>query len=95
MPAPEVLTTWTTVAEGRAYYGITAEEWAPVAKALGDELLDDLGILASIEDGDYKEARDTSKMSAIKKGAFNMLFGSVKTKYGFVADIVQQMGGGG
>ena len=94
MPTPELLAAWTTIADGRAHYGITSEEWAPVAKALGDESLDDICVLASIDDGDYKEARDTPKLSAIKKGALNMLFGSVKMKYGFATTIVQKIGGG-
>ena len=56
---PELLAAWTTIADGRAHYGITLEEWTPVAKALGDESLDDVCVLASIDDQDYKEARDT------------------------------------
>ena len=91
MPASDILSTWTTIAEGLAYYGISAQEWAVVAKALGDEHLDDLGTLASIEADDYKEARNTVKLTPIKKGAFNLLFGAVKLKFGFATNLVQQI----
>ena len=88
MPAAGVLASWVTIADGLAYYGITAQEWAVVAGALGDDKLDDLGTLSSIEDDDYKEARDTVKLTPIKKGAFNLLFGAVKLKYGFATKLV-------
>ena len=93
LPAPEILSTWTTVAEGLAYYGISAHEWANVAKALGDEQLDDLGTLASIEDDDFKEARDVEKLTPFMEGAFNRVFGAVKLKLGLATTLVQQTKG--
>ena len=94
MLAVEVLRSWSTIADGLTHYGITAEEWSPVAKALGDEQLNDLCTLASIEDADYKEARDVVKLTPIKKGAFNMMFGAIKMKYNLVTTVVQQITNG-
>ena len=68
MPAADVLAAWATVEDGLSYYAISTDEWAPVAAALGDEKLMELGILASIDDEDLKTARDSIKMSPIKRG---------------------------
>ena len=92
MPAADVLVAWATVEDGLTYFAIRTAEWAPVAAALGDEKLTELGILASIDDEDLKSARDSIKMSPIKKGAFTMLFGAVKTKFKFATKLVQQIG---
>ena len=94
MPAPEILAAWSTVADGLAFYSITTQEWANVAKALGDEQLDDLGTLAAVEDDDFKEARDVEKLAPIRKGAFNWLFGAAKLKHGLATTLVQLNSGG-
>ena len=92
MPAADVLGAWAKIEDGFNFYRITADEWAPVATALGDDQLTELSVLASIEDEDFRAARDVVKLTPIKKGAFNMFFGAVKQKYGFVTNLVQQFG---
>ena len=94
LPTAEVLRTWTTITDGLTHYGITADEWTPVATALGEEKLNDLSTLASIEDADYKDARDVVKLTPIKRGAFNMLFGATKLKFNLVTTVVQQISTG-
>ena len=87
MPAADALAAWATIEDGLNYYAISIDGWAPVAAALGDEKLTELGILASIDDEDLKTARDSIKMSPIKKGAFTRLFGAVKTKFKFATKL--------
>ena len=91
----EEITTWTTISDGRTHYGISLELWKPLAAALGEEGLDDLCVLASVDDDDYKEARDAQRMSAIKKGTMNRLFCSIKEKYGIATSIIMKTREGG
>ena len=47
-PSEVVLTEWRTVSDARTWANVEAEEWAPIATALGDPVLDSLLLVGAM-----------------------------------------------
>ena len=91
VPSAEVLSSWKTIGDAREHYRINETEWAKLAAALGDETLDDMGMLAGVDDTDFRKARDEAGLNPLKKGVMNLLFGAIKTRFNLQTTIVQQL----
>ena len=77
-PAKSVMDRWQTITDAREYYGIAQVELAKVATELGDANLDDAGLLIEMSDPDCVVARDSVGLNPLRKGAVDLLFGSIK-----------------
>ena len=80
VPTSEIMATWNSISDAREYFKVSQPDWAKVAAALGDETLDEMGLLAGVDDSDYRTARDESGLNPLKKGAVNLVFGAIKTR---------------
>ena len=91
MPPAAVMATWDTIDDALKHYKIDPKVWSKVAEHLGDPEFQDIGVLAGVEDTDYRAARDAAGISPLVKGALNLLFGAIKTKHNIATDIVKQL----
>ena len=52
MPSAEVLESWTSISDARDHFKISLADWAKLAASPGDETLDEMGMLAGVDDND-------------------------------------------
>ncbi len=88
VPSAAVLEAWTTIADARAWIGVTDPEWAEVARSLGDESLDTLLILAATPDADFIAARDATTVPVVRRVVLNLMFNAIKQKFGMDTNIL-------
>ena len=80
LPAVAVLDTMNTLNDFLGWSGLTQAEWTVVATALGQADLDNVVLIAAIDDSDFADAR--KELTLVRRGALNLTIGAVKMKFG-------------
>ena len=91
MPPAAVLATWETIGDALKHYKIEDSVWRKIAENLGDAEFQDIGVLAGVDDADFRMARDGAGISPLLKGAVNLMFGAIKAKFNLATEIVKQL----
>ena len=80
-PSAAVYENWTTIKDVLKWSGVLEELWRRVATELGDPELENLFILAGMEDEDYRTAVSKVQPSPMHNIVLNLTFNAIKTKF--------------
>ena len=69
VPSDEVLKSWTTFSDARAWAGLSLEDWTKVATEVGDKDLDNLMLVAALPPDALREmlSGDRVELSLLAK----------------------------
>lgn len=82
LPSTEALAGWETVKQAVEWADIDQVLWAAIAKELGDEQLDNLVLLASMDPSDIKAAVERTTPAPIVRAKAKLLYTAVRLRCG-------------
>ena len=83
------MAAWSTISDIREHYRVPDGAWQKFAAALGDADLNEMLMLAGVDDSDYIATRDCCGCSPLHKSSLNLLFCAIKHKFGMRTAVLQ------
>ena len=81
LPSQSVYESWSSLKEVRSWAAVDESLWLQFAKALGDEALDNVSLLAALQPTDVKEAIETVQGSPIARTKLRMVFAVARVMF--------------
>ena len=82
LPSQSVYGSWSSLKEVRSWAAVDELLWLQFAKALGDEALDNVSLLAALQPADIKEAVEVVQGSPIARTKLRMIFAIARVMFG-------------
>ena len=81
LPSQSVYGSWSSLKEVRSWAAVDESLWSQFAKALGDDALDNVSLLAALQPTDVKEAIEAVQGSPIARSKLRMNFAVARVMF--------------